>query len=94
MRRPEIHLYPDDPEVLQQAAAAINPLRLDSAAPVTTADNRVKDPTADIEIRHGHDGWWYPFAATGHDWQLIALPAGRQPSCSPLVLVYGSGSSA
>ncbi|MEU6718311.1 hypothetical protein ABZ897_43170 [Nonomuraea sp. NPDC046802] len=69
------HLYPDDPQVLQQAAAAITPLRPDSAAPLTTADNRVTDPTADIEIRHGHDGGWYPFAAVGHDWQLIALPS-------------------
>ncbi|MFD8562808.1 hypothetical protein ACWDOR_33380 [Streptosporangium canum] len=67
------HPYPDDPQVLQQAAA-INPLRPDSAAPPATADNRVTDPTADIEIRHGEDGRWYPFAATGHDWQLIALP--------------------
>ncbi|MEV0196284.1 hypothetical protein [Nonomuraea sp. NPDC050691] len=69
------HLYPDDPQVLQQAAAAITPLRPDSAAPLTTADNRVTDPTADIEIRHGHDGRWYPFAAAGHDWQLIAAPS-------------------
>ncbi|MEU4233318.1 hypothetical protein AB0F17_54310 [Nonomuraea sp. NPDC026600] len=68
------HPYPDDPQVLQQAAAAIAPLRPDSAAPLTTADNRVTDPTADLEIRHGHDGRWYPFAAAGHDWQLIALP--------------------
>ncbi|MBN6056668.1 hypothetical protein JYK22_32370, partial [Nonomuraea sp. RK-328] len=59
------HLYSDDPQVLQQAAAAINPLRPDAAAPLTTAD---------IEIRHGHDRRWYPFAAAGHDWQLIALP--------------------
>ena len=68
------HLYPDDPHVLQQAAEAINPLRPDAAAPLATADNRVTDPAADIEIRHGQDGRWYPFAATGHDWQLIALP--------------------
>ncbi|WP_431929845.1 hypothetical protein [Nonomuraea jabiensis] len=73
--RATLHLYPDDPQVLQQAAAAIHALRPDSAAPLTTADNRVTDPTADIEIRHGYDGRWYPFAAAGHDWQLIALPS-------------------
>ncbi|WP_433358849.1 hypothetical protein [Streptosporangium sp. CA-115845] len=79
--RATLHLYPDDPQILQQAAAAINPLRPEAAAALAIADNRVTDPSADIEIRHGHDdGRWYPFAATGHDWQLIALssddPAG------------------
>jgi hypothetical protein len=69
------HLYADDPQVLQQAAAAVNPLRPDTSVPLATADNRVTDSTADIEIRHSQDGRWYPFAATGHDWQLIALPA-------------------
>ncbi|MFF0250172.1 hypothetical protein [Streptosporangium sandarakinum] len=67
--------YPDDPQVLQQAAAAINPLRPDATTALIIADNRITDPTADIEIRHGYDGRWYPFAAAGHDWQLIALPS-------------------
>jgi len=74
--RVTLHPYPDDPQVLQQAAAAITPLRPDSAAALTIADNRVIDPTTDIEIRHGHDdGKWYPFAAAGHEWQLIAPPS-------------------
>ncbi|MGW0444746.1 hypothetical protein ACWDWV_05165 [Streptosporangium sandarakinum] len=73
------HLYPDDPELLQQAAAAITPLRPDAATALITADNRITDPVADIEIRHGHDGRWYPFAAAGHDWHLIA-PASDDPA--------------
>ncbi|MFJ4770791.1 hypothetical protein ACIP88_16995 [Streptomyces uncialis] len=69
------HAYSDDPHVLQQAAATINPLRPAGAAPLITADNHITDSAADIQIRHGQDGRWYPFAAGGHDWQLIALPA-------------------
>ncbi|MEV7011229.1 hypothetical protein [Streptosporangium sp. NPDC051022] len=69
------HPYPDAPQTLQQAATVIDPLRPDPTTPLTTVDNRVTDPTADIEIRHGHDGRWYPFAAAGHDWQLIAPPS-------------------
>ncbi|WP_283132953.1 hypothetical protein [Rhizohabitans arisaemae] len=66
------HLYPDDPQVLQQAAAAIAPLRPDPAVPLSIADNHVTDPAAGIEIRHGQDSRWYPFATAGHDWQLVA----------------------
>ncbi|MFI6112742.1 hypothetical protein [Kitasatospora sp. NPDC051164] len=69
------HPYTDDPAVLQQAAAAIAPLRPDATTPLTCADNRVTDPSTDLEIRHGHDGHWYTFAGTGHAWQLIAAPA-------------------
>ncbi|MEV4374566.1 hypothetical protein AB0J71_46450 [Nonomuraea sp. NPDC049637] len=72
--RASLYPYRDDPQVLQDAAAAISASRPDSAAALTTADNRVTDPAADIEIRHGDDGRWYPFASAGHEWQLIALP--------------------
>ncbi|WP_405639086.1 hypothetical protein [Streptomyces uncialis] len=68
------HTYPDDPHALQQAAATINPLRPANTKPLITADNHITDSAADIQIRHGQDGKWYPFAASGHDWQLIAHP--------------------
>ena len=66
--------HSDDPHILQQAAAAIDPLRPDTSTPLTITDNRITDPTADLEVRHGQDGHWYPFVATGHDWQMIDHP--------------------
>ncbi|MFI7423128.1 hypothetical protein [Nonomuraea sp. NPDC049684] len=74
-----LHPHPGDPEVLQQATAAITSLRPDSGAALTVADNRVTDPAADIEIHRGSNGRWYPFASSGHERQLTALHARARP---------------
>ncbi|MEU9337068.1 hypothetical protein AB0D49_28530 [Streptomyces sp. NPDC048290] len=64
-----------DPRVLQEAAAAISPLRPDPTAPLLISDHRITDTTADIQLRQGTDGRWYAFSGTSHDWHLIAPPA-------------------
>ncbi|MEY9839392.1 hypothetical protein [Streptacidiphilus sp. EB103A] len=69
------HRHAAEPGILQRAAAAITALRPETTTALAISDNRITDPAADIEIRLGQDGGWYPFAASGQDWQLISAPA-------------------
>ncbi|MFF5637183.1 hypothetical protein [Streptomyces sp. NPDC012825] len=65
---------PADPAVLAGAEAAIRPLRPFADVPVERRHDRLTDPAAGVQLRHGPDGRWYPYADRHGTWQPVAGP--------------------
>ncbi|MFF5387818.1 hypothetical protein ACFY5H_05510 [Streptomyces sp. NPDC013012] len=65
---------PADPAVLAGAEAAVRPLRPFPGTPVELGPDRLVDPSAGVELRHGPDGRWYPYADRHGARQPVAGP--------------------
>ncbi|MFB7037352.1 MULTISPECIES: hypothetical protein [unclassified Streptomyces] len=65
---------PADPAVLAGAEAAVRPLRPFPGTPVELRPDRLVDPPAGVELRHGPDGRWYPYADRHGARQPVAGP--------------------
>ncbi|WP_432121436.1 hypothetical protein [Streptomyces sp. S1] len=67
---------PAHPAALAGAEAAIRPLRPSPGAPLERHRDRLTDPPAGVQLRHGPDGRWYPYADLHGTWQPVAGPHG------------------
>ncbi|MFJ7128490.1 hypothetical protein [Streptomyces sp. NPDC098101] len=67
---------PAHPAALAGAEAAIRPLRPSPGAPLERHRDRLTDPSAGVQLRHGPDGRWYPYADLHGTWQPVAGPHG------------------
>ncbi|WP_053642728.1 MULTISPECIES: hypothetical protein [unclassified Streptomyces] len=65
---------PADPAALAGAETAIRPLRPFPGTPVERRRDRLTDPPAGVQLRHGPDGRWYPYVDRDGTWQPVAGP--------------------
>ncbi|MFE7958668.1 hypothetical protein [Streptomyces sp. NPDC057413] len=64
-----------DHDTLAHAQASIQPLRPAPTATIVCEDNRLTDEAANIQLRYGPDGRWYPYRAPYGIWQPVPGPS-------------------